>query len=77
MSPEIISIKKVNGVAGQFGYDVKVKYEDEPVRSVAFIGTTYGHSVIMVGSTGQQTYVLYPERFGPVLNPEWIRNFFA
>ena len=76
MSNTIHSIKKVNGIAGQFAYAVKVQYEDEPIRTVTFVGTTYGHSVIFVTDQAQ-TNVLYPERFGPVLNPEWIRNFFA
>lgn len=71
----IHSIKKVNGIAGQYGYVVKVQYEGEEPRTLQFISSVYGGGVIMVHGR-VQSRVVNPDRFGAVLNPQWVRNFF-
>lgn len=82
MSTRIHSIKRHNGVAGQFCYTAKVQYEDEDPMSVNFYGMLprgNNLSVIMEtnGDRKTQTYVTDPTRFGYDLNPDWVRSFFA
>lgn len=75
-SPIIHSIKRVNGVAGQFGYVVKVEYPDEPIATLEFIGSAFGGPIVMVTPSGIQSFVSDPGRFGK-FSPEWVRKFFG
>jgi hypothetical protein len=75
--PELGTIKRTNGVAGQIAYTVTVIYEGEPPAPVTFVGSVYGGPIVMV-TTGNPggTFVRNPERFGS-FGPEWVRRFFA
>lgn len=73
---EIVStVRKLNGMAGQYGYDVVVKYPDEPPRPVTFLTSTYGGPIVMM-TNGTSATVDSPSRFGD-FSPEWVRRFFA
>lgn len=75
-NPEIVSVRRVPGVAGQFAYDVRVKYDGEPNDSrLQFVGNAFGGPIVMVLGSGVQVFVANPERFGPKLTREWVRNF--
>ena len=74
--PEIISMKRFTGIAGQFGYNVKVQYPNEAIQTVGFVSSTFGGGIYQITPTFGQIRVTSPERFGPVLNPEWIRQYF-
>ena len=73
--PNVKSISRTNGVAGQLAYTATVEYEGEPDYVVTFVGSTYGGPVVMV-IDGRQTFVTDPSRFGR-LSPEWVRRFFG
>jgi hypothetical protein len=76
------------GLAGQIAYTVTVKYpEPLPKRgefmTVTFVGSTYGKpgvvTMVWTDSTGHevQEHVSAPERFGRVLDVDWIRRFYG
>jgi hypothetical protein len=73
--PDVISISKRMGVAGQYGLDCRVQYPDEPARTVTFVGSVYGGPVVMV-SGAVETFVDDPDRFGE-FGPDWARRFFG
>lgn len=76
MGPEILSLKKDRGVAGQYAITATVCYPDESPSVVTFVGSVYGAPIVMV--IGElQTFVTAPERFGESLTLQWVRNFFA
>lgn len=77
--PQIISIKRQNGIAGQYAYDVAHQYEGEPVATVAFVGSIYGGPIVMVTPSGHQIPVSsrVTDRIGSTLTPEWCREFFS
>jgi len=74
--PNVKSVSRVNGVAGQLAYVATVEYEGEPDSVVTFVGSTYGGPVVMVTPSGAQTFVTDPDRFGR-FSPRWVRAFFA
>lgn len=76
LTPEVGRIQRVNGLAGQFGYLVDVKYGEDTTQAM-FVGNEYGGSVFMVTGTFGQSLVDNPERFGDKLSPEWVRRFYA
>lgn len=76
MAPQIGTIRRENGVAGQISYTTDVTYPGEPPSTVQFIGSEHGARVVMVTSNGHQTFVDDPGRFGE-FSPEWVRQFFA
>lgn len=77
MKPTIHKIKRTDGIAGQFAYDVSISYPGEPVGTVGFVGNAYSESIYMVTENLGQSRVDNPERFGPKLNEEWITLFFT
>ena len=74
--PEIISIKRQNGIAGQFRMDCKVRYPGEDEMTTSFVGNIYSESVVMI-LNGNQSFVDSPERFGSFSKKpkEWCLNF--
>lgn len=79
MDPVIGKIKKINGVAGQFQYNVEVTYEGEPTSIYGFVGSVYGGRVVAISPSGYQVFVHQDvmDRCGSVLNPSWIKEYFA
>ena len=77
--PEILSITREAGIAGQYGYAVRVQYDSEPVETVRFVGSAYGGPVVMVSPNGTQVFVdrAVTERCGATLTPEWVRRFYG
>lgn len=71
------SVRKTLGVAGQVSYTANVKYPGEPARSVTFVGSVYSGPVVMIPSSGVQTFVTNPGRFGGKFDAKWVRAFFA
>jgi hypothetical protein len=77
MSAEILSIRKVSGIAGQTEIRATVRYPDEEASTVSFVGSeAYGGPVVMVSETGTQVFVTDPSRFGS-FGTEWVRRFFG
>ena len=76
--PTIHKIARVTGIAGSYAYSVTVEYPGEGSYHLAFHGSVYGKPgpVVMETESGQ-TFVTDPGRFGPELNPDWIRAFFG
>lgn len=74
MAPTLGPIKKTTGVAGQLIYTVETTYPGEEPSTVAFAGSVYGGPVVMITSGGQ-TFVRHPDRFG-VFGRTWVRRFF-
>lgn len=76
--PTLANIRRHNGVAGTFCYNVDVTYPGEHTRPVMFIGSVYGASIVL--ATPEKPHGMFvrdPSRFGPELDPEWVRKFFA
>jgi hypothetical protein len=76
------SVERFNGTAGQYCYVVQGRGENighdyEWKYTTVFVGTEHGDGVVVIGESGSQTRVYQPERFGPWLDPEWIRRFYA
>ena len=69
-----VSIKRHNGVAGQFGYVATYTINGE-ASSLELIGSTYGGAPVLVMGNGAQVFVRDWTRFGYELNPEYVRNF--
>jgi hypothetical protein len=78
--PKVLTIRRVPGVAGEYGYAVAIQYPDEPVERVMFKGSIYGPPIVMV-TDGLPDGVFVAERVlsrcGYRLTPDWIRKFFA
>ena len=82
---EIVSIKRVNGIAGQYGYDVVTRGQSH--NRVRFQTVGEGGPVLMlmdaVNAEGDDfTWQVWVDhdvnvRCGGVLSPEWIRKFYA
>jgi hypothetical protein len=75
-SQHIYSIRRHDGIAGQFSITARVGYGDEEMRDVTFVGSTYGGPITMLSGHGIQTRVVDPERFGE-FGEAWVRRFFA
>jgi len=74
MSTTIDSIKRTNGVAGQFSYTATGTMYEEPY-TLTFTSSSYGGPIVMITQSGTQTFVSQPERFGPALTEDWVRAF--
>lgn len=74
--PEIISIKRSAGIAGQVQYTATVRYEGEDESRVAFAGSQFGGPVVMLSGANLQvqTFVTNPGRFGK-FSEAWVRSF--
>jgi hypothetical protein len=70
-----LQIRRHAGIAGQFAVSAEVQYEGEEMRTVTFIGSTYGGPVVMETEHGQ-TFVTDPGRFGE-FGIDWVQRFFA
>lgn len=75
--PRITSLKRHNGVAGAYAYNVTVLYPLDEPRMFTFYGSHHGDWVILETYGGSQVRVTEPERFGPRLSAEWVREFFG
>lgn len=72
----IHSIRRTNGIAGQFAITAEVSYPGEDKRAVTFTGSTYGGPVVMVTpAMPRGMFVSDPSRFGE-FGTEWARRFF-
>jgi hypothetical protein len=74
MTVTIDSIKRTNGVAGQFSYTATGTMYEEPY-TLTFTGSAYGGPIVMITGAGTQAFVSAPERFGPALTEDWVRAF--
>lgn len=77
--PEILDIKRLPGIAGNYALQVTVIYPGESADIVIFHGSVYGTPgvVVMEAPNGSQTIVTDPGRCGPKLDASWVRAFFA
>ena len=75
-NPKLGTIRRRNGVAGQYSLSVTVTYPDEPSGVVTFVGSVYGGPVVMqTPGLPDGVFVSSPERFGR-FGTEWVRRFF-
>lgn len=76
--PEVVRVKRKNGIAGQFQMVADVQYGETTPAPVTFVGSTYGGPVVMVDSNGMQHFVTNPDRFGDFATDaeEWVYRFF-
>ena len=75
--PTILGIKRKNGVAGNYAYTVRLAYPGENPVTVVTLHSNIFNGSITLETGGQQVRVINTERYGPDLNPTWIRNFFG
>lgn len=73
---EIVAVKLVSSLAGQFQVNAQVQYPGEDAVVVGFVGSEYGGPVVMISPTGNQMFVTDPGRFGD-FGVEWVRRFFS
>ena len=66
--------RRINGVAGQYAYNVDVTYPGQTAYRTTFVGNIYGGPVT-TGSYWIDRAVA--ERCGGKLSPQFIRNFYA
>ena len=66
--------RRINGVAGQYAYDVTVTCPGQTTYRTTFVGNIYGR-LITCGSYWIDRAVV--ERCGGKLSPQFIRNFYA
>ncbi len=69
-----VSIKRHNGVAGQFSYTATYTINGE-ASSLELVGSVYGGAPVLVMGNGAQVFVRDWTRFGYEFNPEYVRNF--
>ena len=65
--------RRINGVAGQYAYNVDVTYPGQAAYRTTFVGNIYGGPVT-TGSYWIDRAVV--ERCGGKLSPRFIRNFY-
>ena len=65
--------RRINGVAGQYAYNVDVTYPGQTAYRTTFVGNIYGGPVT-TGSYWIDRAVI--ERCGGKLSPQFIRNFY-
>lgn len=91
--PEILSIRRADGVAGQYALTASVKYPGEAASNVTFYGSVYGGPIIMAtpgpglecalckGPCKRETQVFVSSevtaRLGETLSEQWVRAFFT
>ena len=77
-TPTITNIKRHNGVAGQFSYTANVRYPNEEMTTIEFVGYAFGGAPILIMGNGAQVFVRPSPRFKDfsTLNPQWVRDFF-
>jgi hypothetical protein len=82
-APVVHKITRTTGNAGQFAYTVRVTHTSDDGYSdtseTTFVGSECGNPgpVVLITASGMQDYVTDPDRFGPKLTPEWIRNYYG
>jgi len=73
-------ITRKAGVAGQYMLTLTVTYTysdgTTDAYPVAFVGTEYGHGVVLCTDTWTMR-VVDPERFGDTLDSAWIERFYS
>lgn len=76
--PEVVRVKRKNGIAGQFAMIADVQYGETTPQPVTFVGSTYGGPVVMVDFNGTQHFVSSPERHGDFSTDaeSWVYRFF-
>jgi hypothetical protein len=77
--PEILSVKRSAGVAGQYQLTAMVQYPGEAPEATRFVGSVYGGPIVMVMPSGAQVFVSdrVTDRIGTELTEAWVRSFFA
>lgn len=77
--PEVVRVKRKNGIAGQFQMTADVQYGETTPQPVTFVGSTYGGPVVMVDGNGVQHFVTNPGRFGEFSTDaeEWVYRYFG
>lgn len=76
--PEVLSLKRTDGIAGQIQYDVTVRYESGTYQH-RLIGSAYGTPgpVFVIFEGGAQVRVDSPQRHGDTFGAEWVRRFYS
>lgn len=76
--PEVVRVKRTNGIAGQFQVTAHVQYGESTPQPVTFVGSVYGGPVAMVDFHGVQHLVSSPSRFGEFATEpeEWVYRYF-
>ena len=78
--PQVVSIVKRIGMAGQYSYRATVRYPPERADStMEFVGSRYGGPVVAIMGDGSQHFVdqAVVERCGGQLTADWVRRFFS
>lgn len=76
--PEILSITRTTGVAGQVAYAATVQYPGEPRQAVTFVGSVYGTpGPVVFIMDGMQAFVIDASRFGEAFDTSWVRRFYG
>ena len=78
-SPKVTSIKRTNGIAGQYQYSATVQYPGEDAATVVwFVGSVYGGPIVMVTpSIATSVSRSVTDRIGSTLDESWVRRFFG
>lgn len=78
-TPVIHAITRVNGVAGQYAYVVRLTYPGQAPDSVTLTSNVSGGPIVLGSSSGMQVFVSRDvlDRIGSVLTPDWVRAFFG
>jgi hypothetical protein len=80
MAPNILSVRKHKGIAGQYELAVRVQYPGESVESVSFVGDVYGGPIVMVTPGIPGGVFVSPrvtDRIGTTLDTAWVHRFFG
>ena len=79
-APDISSISRRVGGAGQIGAVAVVRYPGMDTEEVVFRGSAYGTPGpvhVKIAGFSDWLLVFSPERHGQELNEDWIRSYFA
>lgn len=78
----IVELKRADGVADAVSFTVTGALDDRAQAEYfthIFVGSLHGTPgpVVLVLSSGMQTTVIQPERFGVRFNEDWVRRFYS
>jgi hypothetical protein len=78
--PTVTNVKRLAGIAGQYGFRATVQYPGEAPKTITFVGSVHGMPIVMTNEdTGSSIFVSHAvtDRIGSTLDAGWVARFFG